>query len=122
MNSGEHGFVDDALCFVGVVNGLLRRHVSRVQYKSRRFTIMRIFTTIHMCLLEHAHFDAEIAAHIAKHCFKYLDAPVIRCGSLDTAHSHEKALEDQFLAKARLEETMEKAVKLLNLGCFVRDS
>lgn len=53
-------------------------------------------------------FGAEIAAHIAEHCFKYLDAPVMRCGSLDTAIPMNKALEDQFLAKARLAETMEK--------------
>lgn len=53
-------------------------------------------------------FGAEIAAHIAEHCFKYLDAPVMRCGSLDTAIPMNKALEDQFLAKARLEETMDK--------------
>lgn len=51
-------------------------------------------------------FGAEIAAHIAEHCFKYLDAPVMRCGSLDTAIPMSKALEDQFLAKARLEESM----------------
>ncbi|MEN0057117.1 MAG: dehydrogenase E1 component subunit alpha/beta [Mucilaginibacter sp.] len=53
-------------------------------------------------------FGAEIAAHIAEYCFKYLDAPVMRCGSLDTAIPMNKALEDQFLAKARLQETMEK--------------
>jgi 2-oxoisovalerate dehydrogenase E1 component len=53
-------------------------------------------------------FGAEIAAHIAEHCFKYLDAPVMRCGSLDTAIPMNKALEDQFLAKARLEETLNK--------------
>ncbi|WP_295716825.1 dehydrogenase E1 component subunit alpha/beta [Mucilaginibacter sp.] len=53
-------------------------------------------------------FGAEIAAHVAEHCFKYLDAPVMRCGSLDTAIPMNKALEDQFLAKARLVETVEK--------------
>jgi len=53
-------------------------------------------------------FGAEIAAHIAEHCFKYLDAPVMRCGSLDTAIPMNKALEDQFLAKARLKESMER--------------
>jgi 2-oxoisovalerate dehydrogenase E1 component len=53
-------------------------------------------------------FGAEIAAHLAEHCFTYLDAPVIRCGSLDTAIPMNKALEDQFLAKARLEESMER--------------
>jgi 2-oxoisovalerate dehydrogenase E1 component len=51
-------------------------------------------------------FGAEIAAHLAEHCFKYLDAPVMRCGSLDTAIPMNKALEDQFLAKARLDEGM----------------
>jgi 2-oxoisovalerate dehydrogenase E1 component len=51
-------------------------------------------------------FGSEISAHIAEHCFKYLDAPVLRCASLDTAIPMSKALEDQFLAKARLEETM----------------
>jgi len=56
-------------------------------------------------------FCSEIAAHIAEHCFKYLDAPVMRCASLDTAIPMNKALEDQFLAKARLEETMERLLE-----------
>jgi 2-oxoisovalerate dehydrogenase E1 component len=53
-------------------------------------------------------FGSEIAAHLAEHCFKFLDAPIMRCASLDTAIPMNKALEDQFLAKSRLEETMEK--------------
>jgi len=53
-------------------------------------------------------FGAEIAAHLAEHCFGNLDAPVMRCASLDTAIPMNKALEDQFLAKARLEEMMRK--------------
>ena len=53
-------------------------------------------------------FGAEIAAHIAEACFTILEAPVMRCASLDTPIPMNKALEDQFLAKARLEETMEK--------------
>jgi 2-oxoisovalerate dehydrogenase E1 component len=53
-------------------------------------------------------FGAEIAAHLAEHCFNSLDAPVMRCASLDTAIPMNKALEDQFLAKARLEDTMRK--------------
>jgi len=53
-------------------------------------------------------FGSEIAAHIAEYCFKHLDAPILRCASLDTAIPMSKALEDQFLAKARLEETMSK--------------
>ncbi|GAB3920411.1 alpha-ketoacid dehydrogenase subunit alpha/beta [Mucilaginibacter myungsuensis] len=51
-------------------------------------------------------FGAEIAAHIAEHCFSSLDAPVMRCASLDTAIPMSRALEDDFLAKARLEEAM----------------
>jgi len=53
-------------------------------------------------------FGGEIAAHLAEHCFSYLDAPIIRCASLDTAIPMNKALEDQFLAKSRLEECMER--------------
>jgi 2-oxoisovalerate dehydrogenase E1 component len=56
-------------------------------------------------------FCSEIAAHLAEHCFKYLDAPIMRCASLDTAIPMNKALEDQFLAKSRLEETMERLLK-----------
>jgi 2-oxoisovalerate dehydrogenase E1 component len=44
----------------------------------------------------------EIAAWIAEHCFSYLDAPVMRCASLDTAVPFNLELEKNFLAKARL--------------------
>lgn len=53
-------------------------------------------------------FGSELAAWLGEHCFKYLDAPVMRCASLDTAIPMNKGLEDQFLAKARLEEMMKK--------------
>lgn len=53
-------------------------------------------------------FGAEIAAWIGEHCFTDLDAPVMRCASLDTAIPMSKLLEDQFLAKSRLHETVEK--------------
>lgn len=53
-------------------------------------------------------FGAELSAYIAEHAFESLDAPVMRCASLDTAIPMSKALEDQFLAKARLEETVKK--------------
>jgi 2-oxoisovalerate dehydrogenase E1 component len=56
-------------------------------------------------------FGSEIAAHLAEYCFASLDAPIMRCASLDTAIPMNKALEDQFLAKARLEEMMEKLLK-----------
>ncbi|RYF21814.1 MAG: dehydrogenase, partial [Flavobacteriales bacterium] len=53
-------------------------------------------------------FGAELSAYISEHCFKYLDAPVMRCASLDTAIPMSKQLEDSFLAKSRLAETIEK--------------
>lgn len=55
-------------------------------------------------------FGAEISAWISEHCFEYLDAPVMRCASLDTAIPMSKVLEDDFLAKARLEKTIEKLI------------
>lgn len=56
-------------------------------------------------------FGAEIAAWISEHCFEALDAPVMRCASLDTAIPMSKALEADFLAKARLEATVEKLLR-----------
>lgn len=53
-------------------------------------------------------FGSEIAAWISENCFEYLDAPVMRCASLDTAIPMSKVLEDDFLAKARLGEYIDK--------------
>ena len=49
----------------------------------------------------------EIAAWIGEHCFTMLDAPVKRCASLDTPVPFNMALERQFLAKYRLEATIQ---------------
>lgn len=51
-------------------------------------------------------FGSEISAHISEHCFEFLDAPVKRCASLDTAIPMNKALEDNFLAKSRLHDNI----------------
>ena len=48
----------------------------------------------------------EISAWIAEHCFEWLDAPVLRCASLDTPIPFNISLEKNFLAKSRLEETV----------------
>lgn len=48
----------------------------------------------------------EIAAWIAEHCFAYLDAPVMRCASLDTPVPFSIELEQAFLAKSRLDNTI----------------
>jgi 2-oxoisovalerate dehydrogenase E1 component len=50
----------------------------------------------------------EVAAWIAENCFHILDAPVIRCASLDTPVPFSIDLENNFLAKARLHETIQR--------------
>jgi 2-oxoisovalerate dehydrogenase E1 component len=50
----------------------------------------------------------EIAAWIAENCFSLLDAPVMRCGSLDTPIPFSIELEKNFLARARLDESVQK--------------
>jgi 2-oxoisovalerate dehydrogenase E1 component len=52
----------------------------------------------------------EIAAWIAENCFKYLDAPVMRCASLDTPVPFNMELEKTFLAKSRLDNFIKKLV------------
>jgi len=49
-------------------------------------------------------FGGEISAWIAEHCFHLLDAPVLRCASLDTPVPFSAALEKNFLAKSRLDQ------------------
>ncbi|MFN3908353.1 MAG: thiamine pyrophosphate-dependent enzyme [Flavobacterium sp.] len=49
---------------------------------------------------------SDIAATIMEECFEYLDAPVARVGSLETPIPFVKALEDQFLAKNRLQQSL----------------
>ncbi|MBS1747697.1 MAG: dehydrogenase E1 component subunit alpha/beta [Bacteroidetes bacterium] len=53
---------------------------------------------------------AEMAAWINEHCFEMLDAPVIRCASLDTPIPFNIELEKNFLAKSRLDECVRKLV------------
>jgi 2-oxoisovalerate dehydrogenase E1 component len=51
---------------------------------------------------------AEISAYINEHLFEYLDAPVVRCASLDTPVPFALSLEKTFLAKDRLKEKLEE--------------
>jgi 2-oxoisovalerate dehydrogenase E1 component len=53
-------------------------------------------------------FGGEISAWIAEHCFHLLDAPVLRCASLDTPVPFSAALEKNFLAKARLDQCIRR--------------
>ena len=50
----------------------------------------------------------ELSAWITEHCFKHLDAPVMRCASLDTPVPFAIPLEQNFLAKSRLEASIQK--------------
>jgi len=50
----------------------------------------------------------EISAWIGEHCFELLDAPVMRCASIDTAIPFNIELEKNFLASSRLEETVDR--------------
>lgn len=52
----------------------------------------------------------EIAAWIAEYCFSLLDAPVMRCASLDTPVPFNIELEKNFLSKSRLADYMEKLI------------
>lgn len=49
----------------------------------------------------------EISAWIMEHCFSYLDAPVMRCASLDTPIPFAIELENNFLAKNYLDEKVQ---------------
>ncbi|HEX4823003.1 MAG TPA: dehydrogenase E1 component subunit alpha/beta [Candidatus Polarisedimenticolaceae bacterium] len=51
-------------------------------------------------------FGAEIAATIAKECFQHLDAPVERLGGLDIPVPFSKKLEELFMPRARLLDTL----------------
>jgi 2-oxoisovalerate dehydrogenase E1 component len=50
----------------------------------------------------------EIAAWIAQHCFEWLDAPIVRCASLDTPIPFNLDLEKNFMASSRLHESVQQ--------------
>ena len=48
------------------------------------------------------------SAMIMENCFEYLDAPVKRVGSLESAIPFMKTLEDQYLPKGRFEAALKE--------------
>ena len=56
-------------------------------------------------------FIGEISATISEEIFEYLDAPIIRVGSLDTPVPFSNNLEKAFLSNSRLKEKLEKLLK-----------
>jgi 2-oxoisovalerate dehydrogenase E1 component len=53
----------------------------------------------------------EISAWIAEHCYTLLDAPIMRCASLDTPIPFSIELEKNFMAYSRLGETIDKLLE-----------
>jgi 2-oxoisovalerate dehydrogenase E1 component len=51
---------------------------------------------------------AEVSALITENCFQYLDAPVMRCASLDTPIPFAADLEKEYMAEARLATTIDE--------------
>ncbi len=54
---------------------------------------------------------SEIASLISEYCFEFLDAPLLKCSSLDTPVPTSPTLEKEFLADSRLENTLIKLLK-----------
>lgn len=54
---------------------------------------------------------SEISAIITEECFEWLDAPVMRCASMDTPIPHDKNLENGFMADRSLRIKLDKLLK-----------
>ena len=50
----------------------------------------------------------ELAAWISENCFECLDAPIVRCASLDTPVPLAVELEQNFMANSRLDAAVQK--------------
>ena len=50
----------------------------------------------------------ELSARITENCFTYLDAPILRCASMDTPIPFNAELEKNFMANSRLFETLDE--------------
>ena len=55
--------------------------------------------------------SSDISALIMENCFQYLDAPVKRVGSLESPIPFVKAIEDQYLPKARFESDLKELLQ-----------
>ena len=87
------------------------RSLSPLDYKAIRNSVNRTgkVLILHEDTLT-AGIGAEVAAWISQNCFEFLDAPVMRCASLDTPVPFNSQLEKNFLANARLQEMMQKLI------------
>ncbi len=53
----------------------------------------------------------EVSAWISEHCFQWLDAPAMRCASLDTPIPFNSELEKNFMATSRLDGFIQKLLR-----------
>nr|WP_231367637.1 dehydrogenase E1 component subunit alpha/beta [Gillisia sp. JM1] len=53
---------------------------------------------------------SDIAAQIAEECFEYLDAPIMRLGSMETPIPFTQNLENQYLPKNRINEKLKELI------------
>ena len=79
-------------------------------------TVIRSVEKTGRCLVLHEDtvaggFGGEIAAVIQEQCFRFLDAPVMRVGSLETPVPFNSTLEKQFLANHRLHERLKQLLE-----------
>jgi 2-oxoisovalerate dehydrogenase E1 component len=51
---------------------------------------------------------SELSARITENCFEELDAPVMRCSSLDMPVPFNRNLENEYLAQSRLHEMLDE--------------
>ncbi len=54
---------------------------------------------------------SEISAIISEECFEWLDAPVMRCASLDMPIPHDKGLEGGYMAHSKLDKLISKLIE-----------
>jgi 2-oxoisovalerate dehydrogenase E1 component len=88
------------------------RTLSPLDYNAIRESVLRTgkVLVLHEDVLTGG-IGADIAAWIGEHCFDHLDAPVMRCASLDTPVPFNTDLENNFLAKARLHEYVQRLME-----------
>jgi 2-oxoisovalerate dehydrogenase E1 component len=83
------------------------RTLNPLDYDAIRRTVQK---TSHVIILHEdtlfGGIGGEISAYISENLFPYLDAPIVRCASLDTPVPFSNILENQFMASARLEDAV----------------
>ena len=111
--SGVHWAEDYAAAHPGVSIDILDlRTLLPLDYQAIRDAVKRTgrVLVLHEDVLTGG-IGGEIAAWIGEHCFDLLDAPVLRCASLDSPVPFNIELEQNFLASSRLAETVDRLLQ-----------